>query len=99
MEPSKITPSVQAHYRPNLPELIAAQLRDMPEPTADQVQLILATLQCRLHEMHARGCHPWAGQAADCVLDAHAACDEAPEVCERLALDADMFRDMVRRSA
>lgn len=55
---------------------VAALIRDMRDPTAEQLQTMLSALNLRLRAMDARGCYEGLASVADHVLDAFGALDD-----------------------
>lgn len=64
---------VRNHFDPA--QTVAALIRDMRDPTAEQLQTMLAALDVRLREMDARGCYERLEAVADHVLNAFGAVD------------------------
>lgn len=56
-------------------QCVAALIRDMRDPTAEQLQTMLSALDVRLREMDARGCYAGLEAVADHVLEAFGAVD------------------------
>ena len=57
-------------------QCVAALIRDMRDPTAEQLQTMLSALNLRLRAMDARGCYEGLESVADHVLDAFGALDD-----------------------
>lgn len=64
---------VRNHFDPA--QTVAALIRDMRDPTAEQLQTMLGALETRLRAMDARGCYEGLEAVADHVLDAFGAVD------------------------